>query len=301
MATPLNVLFVGGPVPDLITSPFGPFVAHACAGLDAVAGELQSQSHDAAMIDLPGGADVERLLQWRALGSVVSQCAVVVVAPEPRPELCVKLLECGVSDVLARGEASASQRARALRLAIERRRLDDAARRAYSIDLTTGLPNRNQLIEHMTHLLALREREPAAMALVVMQLEGARGVESALGAESANVLRRKVAVRLRSSLRASDVVAALGNDSFAVLLSWIDAEQDGDRVAQKLLQSLTAPFKIAGRDLPVGATFGVAQYPRHGSDAMGLLHRATAQAQSGGQGRVVGPGATAANDEAPSD
>ena len=54
----------------------------------------------------------------------------------------------------------------ALRQAVERKRLDAAARRAYSTDLATGLPNHGQLMEHMNHLLALREREPAVMALL---------------------------------------------------------------------------------------------------------------------------------------
>jgi GGDEF domain-containing protein len=87
----------------------------------------------------------------------------------------------------------------------------------------------------MTHLLALREREPAPMAVIALRIEGLSGVAASLGRESANVLRRKVAVRLRASLRASDVVASIGNDAFVVLLAWIDSPADGERVAGKLV------------------------------------------------------------------
>ena len=111
--------------------------------------------------------------------------------------------------------------------------LERAARKAYATDLATGLPNHAQLLEHMTHLLALREREPAPMALLVLRIEGLSTTEAALGAEAANVLRRKVAVRLRAGLRASDVVASIGADAFAVLLAWIDAPADGMRVASQ--------------------------------------------------------------------
>ena len=144
---------------------------------------------------------------------------------------------------------------RALRLAVERKRLDRAARKAYATDLSTGLPNHAQLLEHMTHLLALREREPAPMALLVLRIEGLSTAEAALGAEAANVLRRKVAVRLRAGLRASDVVAALGADSFAVLLAWIDTPADGQRVADKLIQGYDV------RNLKLGNTLSDDQLP----------------------------------------
>ena len=76
--------------------------------------------------------------------------------------------------------------------------MERAARKAYATDLQTGLPNRQQLIEHMSQLLALRGREPAPMALLVLRVEGFATTEARLGRESANVLRRKVAVRLEA-------------------------------------------------------------------------------------------------------
>ena len=207
--------------------------------------------------------------------------AVVVVAPEPTPAQCIKLLQMGVQDVLAKRHASDDSLGRVLRVAIERKRMDASAKRAFSTDLTTGLPTHAQLLEHMTHLLALREREPAAMALIVLRLEGFRAAELALGAEAANVLRRKAAVRLRAALRASDVVASLGSDMYGVLLAWIDAESDADGVARKLLSSLKQPFNVAGQDLPVMGTVGIGQYPAHGKDAATLMRRAVGQASNG--------------------
>jgi diguanylate cyclase (GGDEF)-like protein len=115
------------------------------------------------------------------------------------------------------------------------------------------------------------------------------------------VLRRKVAVRLRACLRASDVVAAVGADSFAVLLAWIVDAADSQRVAAKLVQSLQRPFTVSGQDVAVAVSVGVAQYPEHGKAADALLRRALGQA---GDARAVGRagltprGATpAANDE----
>ncbi len=299
MSDPLHVLCLSRLPPDLVTSAFGPFVVQACASLEQVDSQMNEQERDAALLDLTVAGGIDRLLHWAGLPRAVLESAVVVIGPEPTPAMCLRLLQAGVRDVLSAREATPEVLGRVLRLAVERKRLDDAARRAYSIDLTTGLPNHNQLLEHMTHLLALREREPASMALIVLHLDGFHGAEASLGAEAANVLRRKAAVRLRGSLRASDVVASLGPDMFAVLLAWIDADQDAEHVARKLLAAVNQPFQVAGQEVPVGARLGVAQYPGHGKDAQTLMRHAVGQAAGGnrpGIGRLLGQ-AAAANDE----
>ena len=76
------------------------------------------------------------------------------------------------------------------------------------------------------------------MALLVLRVEGFDDAEASLGSESANVLRRKVAVRLRAAVRASDVVAALSADSFALLLASTEEPLDAELVARKLLDAL---------------------------------------------------------------
>lgn len=296
MSDPFHILCLAAQPPDLVTSAFGPFVVQACSSLPELDDQLQLQPRDAVLMDLALAGGADKLVHWPGLPRAVLESAVVVVGPEPTPAVCLRLLQAGVREVLSSREASPEALGRVLRLAIERKRIDDAARRAYSIDLTTGLPNHNQLQEHMTHLLALREREPASMALIVLHLDGFRGAEAGLGTEAANVLRRKAAVRLRSSLRASDVVASLGPDMFAVLLAWLDAQDDANVVARKLMAAVNQPFLVAGQEVPVGARLGVSQYPAHGKDAQTLMRHAIAQASGGTIGRLLGQSA-AANDE----
>lgn len=304
MTEPIRLLYLGASAPDLGTSAFGPFVVHAVDTLDAVAEALDQQGWDALVLALDSPAGLAALAGWAPLSRAVLDAALVVVAPEPEAAEALRLLRLGVQDILPARLAEPETVARTARLAVERKRVERAARKAYATDLATGLPNHAQLMEHMTHLLALREREPAAMAVLAVRLEGLAGVEARMGAESANVLRRKAAVRLRSGLRASDVVASLGGDSFAVLLAWIDDQAASDGVAGKLAQSLQRPFSVAGHELSLGARVGVGQYPAHGKDADGLLRRALAQATglaAVGPGlqpaRTVRAGPDAANDE----
>ncbi len=279
MSEPLDVLCL---VPPALDGPeaaaYGPFQLHPCADLGAMAARLQAQRFDAVLIDAPDAAALSALQTWPALTHAVLDAAVLVQSAEPVPTVAVALLQFGVQDVLA--PTAGPGLARALRLAIERKRLEMAARKAYATDLATGLPNHVQLLEHMTHLVALRAREPAPMALIVLRIEGLAATEAALGLESANVLKRKVAVRLRSGLRASDVVASIGGDAFAVLLAWMDAPDAGERVARKLSAVLTQPFTVTGRECRIGVRVGLAAYPAHGDRAEDLMRRALGQAAS---------------------
>ncbi len=301
MNHPIQLLHLGHGTPDLSTSAYGPFVVHGVSSQDELAAALDSQAYDAIVLEHSDANALPALAAWPGLARVVLDAAVVVVAPEPTTADALRLVNLGVQDVLPKREAGAAGLARAVRLAVERKRLERAARKAYATDLATGLPNHAQLMEHMSHLLALREREPAAMALLALRIEGLAATEARLGTEAANVLRRKVAVRLRSGLRASDVVASVGVDSFVVLLAWIDDAANADRVAVKLAQSVQRPFTVAGQDVAVGVCVGVALYPQHGKDADTLLRRALGRA---GEGQVLGraglsprSGSAAANDE----
>ena len=305
MHEPVQILSCGPATPDLATSVWGPFTVHGSDDLPGAAQALRQHAFDAVLVRCDTLQAAEDLLHWPALAHAVLDAALVVALPEPPPPLALKLLQRGAQDVLPLRDAHGEVLARALRLAVERKRLDHAARKAYATDLATGLPSHTQLLEHMTHLLALREREPAPMALIVLRIEGLPAIEAALGAESANVLRRKVAVRIRAGLRASDVVASLGNDAFAVLLAWIDAPADGPRVAGKIASSLTQPLAVAGRECTVAVRTGLAQYPDHGRDADALMRRAAGQAAgvaSVGRAEVARradrtPGGAAANDD----
>jgi diguanylate cyclase (GGDEF)-like protein len=304
MTTPLQILAIGQPPPDLSLSAWGPMAVHPCASLDAAADWLKRATPDAVLWHSNDAEALEQLLVWPGLSQVVLDAALIAVVPAPLPAAALRLLQRGAQDVLCCRDTSPDALARALRLAVERKRLEQAARKAYATDLATGLPNHAQLLEHMTHLLALREREPAPMALIVLRIEGLATTEAALGAEAANVLRRKVAVRVRAALRASDVVAAIGSDSFAVLLAWIDAPEAAGGVVHKLSQTVLQPYTVAGQTRAVAVSAGLACYPEHGREADSLMRRAVSQATSaatvGRQGlanRTERGPAEAANDD----
>ena len=294
---PLSLLWVGPGAPPR-GLPANITVA-AVATLDGASVHL----HDAWLVHAPDAAALEAWARDATLAQAAFEAAVLVLTPVVDEGLEQTLLQRGVQAILPADDPVALWRA--VRHAVTRKHTERALHHAYATDLATGLPHQTQLLEHMTQLLALRERQPAPMVLIVLCVDGFVQAASQMGVEAANVLRRKVAVRLRGLLRASDVVAAIAPDAFGVLLGHLDAKADGQRVAGKLVRALQQPVLVAGQACRVNAVVGLALYPDHGKEAQLLLQHAFAQA---GQVAALGAegfgaasqrgGAPAANDEA---
>jgi diguanylate cyclase (GGDEF)-like protein len=282
---PLRVVWVDRAASPAFVLPegvyWGPFAQSEATDLGQASTREAAASAEVALVCLPGGEHAVPIA-WAVISALCADTAVLVLADSIDAATQQRLLHTGVQDVVLQPDAaSLPQR---VKLARQRRQVEQEARKAYATDLGTGLPNRQQLIEHMSQLLALREREPKPVSVLALRIDGLQGVESGHGVESANVVRRKIAVRLRAGVRSSDVVASLGGDVFAVLLPSTESATDAEYVVQKLLRSIREPFKVAGSDVPISAHVGVAQYPQDGRQPEPLLRHAATGALLGAYG-----------------
>ena len=284
-------------------SAFGPFEVRCFDDPPQARARLAEAGCDALL--LRADAAGEAMGAAGGPGRAVRGAAVLVVSDDLSAEAVLASLQLGAHEVLSADDLAHESLPRRIRVAIERQRREQEARTAYATDLATGLPHQQQLIEHMSHLLALREREPAPMAVLALRIEGLATTEARLGREAANVLRRRLAVRLRAGVRASDVVAAIGVDTFAVLLGALLSAADAQRVGAKLLDALLKPSQVMGEPVAVAAALGIAQYPQDGTQpepllqrALGLAAAAQAQGRAGLANFVEGGAAPrAANDD----
>ena len=286
LPTPLSVFSLvtlsDACVQGLEASAFGPFAVRVCTDPAQAQAHLAAHTCDALLLDAGMAAGAAALAEVGVMAP-----ATLVVGQALGSDAVLAWLQRGAQDVLGHEELDAASLPQRIRAAIERKRVERDARKSYATDLATGLPHQQQLIEHMSHLLALREREPSPMAVLVLRIEGLARTQARLGLEAAHVLRRKIAVRLRAGVRASDVVAALGDASFAVLLGSILAPADAERVGAKLLKALLDPFTVAGETLAVSVALGIGQYPQDGAQPDALLRRALGLAASASaQGRA---------------
>jgi diguanylate cyclase (GGDEF)-like protein len=140
-------------------------------------------------------------------------------------------------------------------------------------DPLTGLPNRVLLYDRISQAMLVSKRTTRPFAILAIDLDGFKAVNDTLGHDGGDVVLQQVADRLVKSVRESDTVARQGGDEFTVLLSRMAAETAAD-VARKLEDRLCQVLAYDGKTVSVGATIGVATFPRDGDDLHILLRSA---------------------------
>ena len=123
-------------------------------------------------------------------------------------------------------------------------------------DGLTGLANRALYVDRVAHALELHRRDRRPLAICFVDLDGFKAVNDARGHAAGDELLRQVADRFRQALSDADTIARLGGDEFAVLL------EDGPaplEVGRAMLASLNRPFLVAGHQVSVQASVGVAK------------------------------------------
>jgi diguanylate cyclase (GGDEF)-like protein len=141
-------------------------------------------------------------------------------------------------------------------------------------DELTGLANRRLFADRLSQTLALARRHEYTVGLVYIDLDGFKAVNDELGHAVGDRLLHRAAVRMLSRIRASDTLARMGGDEFALLLAHIAGEQNGIRVANDLLKSLAGPFHIDGHEIQISASLGIGVSHLGVTDAEGLIHQA---------------------------
>ncbi len=167
-----------------------------------------------------------------------------------------------------RAEASQRPRSQPMRLAAEVERLQielNAARAQLAvlearadIDPLTDIFNRRGFERELKRALAYVKRYGTPAALVYIDLDGFKAVNDRHGHAGGDAVLKAVAMVLGRQVRASDLVARIGGDEFAVLL-WNLAEADAQVKALALEQAIgRMTASHAGAVLMVGASAGVA-------------------------------------------
>jgi len=161
--------------------------------------------------------------------------------------------------------------AHVLSAALERHRSRERLTYLARFDGLTGLPNRGLLFERLEQVLATARSQGTRVALLYLDLDRFKLVNDTLGHEAGDHLLVQAANRMVSCLRASDTVARLAGDEFAVLLPGLDGHADAESVARKVLAQLARPFEINGQEVFISASIGAVIYPDHGFDPASMV------------------------------
>lgn len=156
-------------------------------------------------------------------------------------------------------------------------------------DALTDLPNRLLLNDRLARAIALARRYGRRLAVLFLDCDRFKHINDTLGHAVGDQVLRSIAKRLSTCVRESDTVSRHGGDEFLVLLSEVDQPEDAGLIAEKIVQSIAEPHLIAGHELSLTASVGIALYPEDGQDAQSLIMRADTamyHAKNTGRNRV---------------
>ena len=141
-------------------------------------------------------------------------------------------------------------------------------------DALTSLPNQLLFEETVSLALAERRQPERKLAVFVLDLDRFKRVNDSLGHPAGNELLREVARRLTGAVRTGDTVARMSGDEFTVLVTGLRSTGEAAFVAEKVMAVFRAPFLVAGQELHVTPSLGIAIAPEDGTRPSVLLKNA---------------------------
>ncbi len=143
-------------------------------------------------------------------------------------------------------------------------------------DPLTHFVNRPGLETQLARAIASSRLEGHALALVTFDVDRFSAINESLGGPVGDEILRSIAGRLAGAVRTRDILARIGPDEFAVGFVSVKGTAGCEIAARKVQAVFASPFEVAGRSVPISASFGVAVCPEDGEDATALMRSADA-------------------------
>jgi diguanylate cyclase (GGDEF)-like protein/PAS domain S-box-containing protein len=169
----------------------------------------------------------------------------------------------------------------------ERKKAEEKIRHLAYYDALTGLPNRQMFKEYATRGLAGAQRDGTKMALLYLDIDQFKRVNDTLGHTAGDELLKIFAKQINGNIRGSDILAKsqteegmlsslsrLGGDEFTILLTGLTEVEHAAAAAKRILENLSAPVKISGKEFIITGSMGISIYPTDGEDIDTLLKNA---------------------------
>lgn len=126
-------------------------------------------------------------------------------------------------------------------------------------DTLTQLPNRSFFHDALERALGRYRRDPQRrFAVLFLDMDRFKVINDSVGHLVGDEMLKEAGRRLAACVRSPDVVARLGGDEFALLLEDFPSHESACLTAQRVIDTLSEPMLIAGKELYSSASVGIA-------------------------------------------
>jgi len=167
----------------------------------------------------------------------------------------------------------------------EQRQAEAQVRYLEEHDALTGLSNRKSFGESLADAMGRMHRDRTLIAVLCLDIDKFKEINEAADHSGGDQVLRDIGARIRATLREGDLIARLGGDEFAIAL--VDLTNLGDVMAfmNRLVEALRRPLQVAGKEMLVTTSVGIALAPADADTAaMVLRHAGIALARAKGDG-----------------
>ena len=137
-------------------------------------------------------------------------------------------------------------------------------------DVLTGLGNRRSFEARLKDALPRARRAESGGAILYFDLDGFKSINDTHGHDSGDSVLRMVGQRLKDLARETDYVARIGGDEFCLIIEGAADHAAMERVAEKLITTLTEPYEVNDQSLSLGVSVGIV--PFHGNEDENSIH-----------------------------
>jgi len=156
----------------------------------------------------------------------------------------------------------------------EKKHATDLIEKQANFDSLTGLSNRLLFQKKFLEALDLASLHNSQVALLSIDLDQFKDVNDSLGHQMGDQLLVLAAERLLACIRQANMVSRLGGDEFSVIMDDFESIESIEIIADRISQSLNAPFHLGDNIAHVSASIGIAVYPNDGEDTQTLIKNA---------------------------
>jgi diguanylate cyclase (GGDEF)-like protein len=151
---------------------------------------------------------------------------------------------------------------------------DESLKRLAYFDPLTGIANRQEFQRRLSAVLEASLSEGCGAALFLIDLDDFKSVNDTFGHSAGDGLLMDVAAKFHANCGDKTLLARLGGDEFALIVEGVATVEAAQDAIAPLLAVLLRPVDIAGRQIAIGASAGVAFIPGDGTSTVDLLRRA---------------------------
>ncbi len=142
------------------------------------------------------------------------------------------------------------------------------------IDKLTKLPNRRYFMDRLSEAVKEADLLASGLAVLFLDLDNFKIINDSLGHEVGDFVLSEAAWRIQDVLRSDDIVCRLGGDEFTVIIKGVIKKDELAKIASAIISEFTKPIECKDRELRIGTSIGIVQFPFDGHDKKELIKNA---------------------------